>query len=234
MRNGQDRSLHTKDHSSVGATTRRPVCRGGFPRPPVDFDVILRNGQDRSLRVVGAIHESPTCHSEPTGEESRFAQVYFVLLEILRFAQDDKLGFVGMFLERTKYRIRVGRGLAPAVSAPSDEGAVKCVAFDWGRDFFHFSPSAFCLRQKPPPSSEGGIMGRRGRRPLRTKWNAFAPRTPIFPCVSAPASVYQTELRANSLLQQAAFPCIIKDRLSLQTGGLLVSCVVRSRTTDAG
>ena len=39
----------------------------------------------------------PDCHSEPTGEESRFAQVYFVLLEILRFAQDDKLGFVGVF-----------------------------------------------------------------------------------------------------------------------------------------
>lgn len=37
----------------------------------------------------------PNCHSEPTGEESRFAQVYFVLSEILRFAQDDKFGFVG-------------------------------------------------------------------------------------------------------------------------------------------
>ena len=37
----------------------------------------------------------PACHSEPTGEESRFAQVYFVRLEILRFAQDDKLGVVG-------------------------------------------------------------------------------------------------------------------------------------------
>ncbi len=44
---------------------------------------------------------------------------------------------------------------------PSDEGAVKCAAFDWGRDFFRFSPSVFCLRQKPPPSSEGGITGRR-------------------------------------------------------------------------
>ena len=52
-------------------------------------------GTDRSLRVVGAIHESPVCHSEPFGEESRFAQVYFVLLEILRSAQDDKLGVVG-------------------------------------------------------------------------------------------------------------------------------------------
>ncbi len=32
---------------------------------------------------------------------------YFVLLEILRFAQDDKLGFVGVIYT-------VGRGLAPA------------------------------------------------------------------------------------------------------------------------
>ena len=55
----------------------------------------LRNGQDRSLRVVGAIHESPACHSEPIGEESRFVYFYFALLEILRFAQDDKLGVVG-------------------------------------------------------------------------------------------------------------------------------------------
>ena len=31
------------------------------------------------------------CHSEPLGEESRFAYFYFVLSEILRFAQDDKL-----------------------------------------------------------------------------------------------------------------------------------------------
>ena len=44
--------------------------------------------------VVGAIHESPDCHSEPLGEESHIGSFYFVLLEILRFAQDDKLGFV--------------------------------------------------------------------------------------------------------------------------------------------
>ena len=90
---GTDRSLRTKNNASVGGDDSAPRCRGGFPRPPVDFDVILRNGQDRSLRVVGAIHESPVCHSEPIGEESRFAQVYFVLLGILRFAQDDKLEF---------------------------------------------------------------------------------------------------------------------------------------------
>ena len=52
----------------MGRRPRRPVYRGGSPCPP-------------------------DCHSEPLGEESRFAQVYFVLLEILRFAQDDKLGF---------------------------------------------------------------------------------------------------------------------------------------------
>ena len=52
----------------------------------------LRNGQDRSLRVVGAIQESPACHAEPLGEESHIGSFYFVLLEILRFAQDDKLG----------------------------------------------------------------------------------------------------------------------------------------------
>ena len=36
----------------------------------------------------------PDCHSEPLGEESHIGFFYFVLLEILRFAQDDKLGVV--------------------------------------------------------------------------------------------------------------------------------------------
>ena len=53
-----------------------PIFRGRRPRPPV-------------------------CHSEPLGEESRFAYFYFVLLAILRFAQDDKLGFVGVLTERS-------------------------------------------------------------------------------------------------------------------------------------
>ena len=44
------------------------------------------------------------CHSEPIGEESRFVYFYFALLEILRFAQDDKLYFV-----------RVGNGLDRSV-----------------------------------------------------------------------------------------------------------------------
>ena len=42
----------------------------------------------------------PNCHSEPLGEESRFVYFYFALLEILRFAQDDKFGFVGVLTER--------------------------------------------------------------------------------------------------------------------------------------
>ena len=52
----------------------------------------LRNGQDRSLRVVGAIHESPACHSEPLGEESRFVYFYFVRLEILRYRAGGQIG----------------------------------------------------------------------------------------------------------------------------------------------
>ncbi len=36
----------------------------------------------------------PDCHSEPLGEESHLVYFYFALLAILRFAQDDKLGFV--------------------------------------------------------------------------------------------------------------------------------------------
>ncbi len=42
----------------------------------------------------------PHCHSEPSGEESRLVYFYFVLLEILRFAQDDKSRFVGEYTER--------------------------------------------------------------------------------------------------------------------------------------
>ena len=52
-----------------------------------------RRGRRLGAPFVGAnCVRPPACHSEPTGEESRFAQVYFALLEILRFAQDDKLG----------------------------------------------------------------------------------------------------------------------------------------------
>ena len=37
---GTDRSLRTKNNASVGGDDSAPRCRGGFPRPPVDFDVI--------------------------------------------------------------------------------------------------------------------------------------------------------------------------------------------------
>ena len=50
---------------------------------------------------------------------------------------------------------------APAAYAPSDEGAVKCNAFDWGRETsrYFLSPSVFCLRQKPPPYEREGMRG---------------------------------------------------------------------------
>ena len=49
----------------------------------------------RSIVILSrSVKNPPDCHSEPLGEESRFVYFYFVLLEILRFAQDDKLGFV--------------------------------------------------------------------------------------------------------------------------------------------
>ena len=56
------------------------------------------------------------CPSAPCGEESCCVSFDFVLFERLRFAQDNKLGLVGVFWEQTKYRIWVGRGLAPAVN----------------------------------------------------------------------------------------------------------------------
>ena len=43
---------------------------------------------------------------------------YYVLLEILRFAQDDKLGFVGVIYT-------VGRGLAPAAGCAVNYGTGK-------------------------------------------------------------------------------------------------------------
>ena len=42
-----------------------------------------------------------------------------------------------------------------AVFAPSDEGAVKCNAFDWGRDFFRLSPSV--TPYGVPPADGGGL-----------------------------------------------------------------------------
>ena len=40
---GTDRSLRTKNNTSVGGDDSAPRCRGGFSRPPANFDVISRN-----------------------------------------------------------------------------------------------------------------------------------------------------------------------------------------------
>ena len=61
---------------------------------------------------------------------------------------------------------RVGRGLAPAVFAPSDEGAVKCNAFDWGRDFSVSLPPSRLRRATS--LVRGRNNGSSRRRPLRT------------------------------------------------------------------
>ena len=55
------------------------VCRG-----------INGTGNARSLLVGTNFVRPPGCHSEPLGEESRFAHFNFMLFEILRYAQDDK------------------------------------------------------------------------------------------------------------------------------------------------
>ena len=86
-----------KLHQNLRAGVETRPYNGAPSRRPLRSHYIFIFQSERSRpfpTVVGAIHESPACHSEPTGEESRFAQVYFALLEILRFAQDDKLGFV--------------------------------------------------------------------------------------------------------------------------------------------
>ena len=82
--------------------------------------------------IVGAnCVRPPDCHSEPISEEYRVVYFYFVLLEILRFAQDDKLEFVGEFRNgqdrslRTKCIFRVGRGLAPAAGFAVKYGTDK-------------------------------------------------------------------------------------------------------------
>ena len=56
----------------------------------------------------GTIQKSRICHTEAFAEESHFGSFYFVLLEILRYAQDDKSVFVVIILW-------VGRGQAPAL-----------------------------------------------------------------------------------------------------------------------
>ena len=51
------------------------------------------------------------------------------LQSVPRFFAGDKLGFVGVFLKRTKYKIRVGRGLAPAAGFAVNYGTVKTVPY---------------------------------------------------------------------------------------------------------
>ena len=96
-----------------------------FFTSPCVCDCVYDAVRTKSRSSVGERTRLPACHSEPIGEESRLVYFYFVLSAILRFAQDDKLGFVGVFLERTKYRIRVGRGLAPAAEFAVDCGTGK-------------------------------------------------------------------------------------------------------------
>ena len=55
---------------------------------------------------------------------------------------------------------------APAAYAPSDEGAVKCTAFDWGRDFFISLPPAFAYGKSHLPP-RGRNNGSSRRRPLQ-------------------------------------------------------------------
>ncbi len=58
----------------------------------------------------------PFGHSEASQKDLALHILDLVPVEILHCAQNDKLGVAGVFLERTKYRVRVGRGLAPAVN----------------------------------------------------------------------------------------------------------------------
>ena len=67
-------------------------------------------------------HLLPACHSEATAEESHFVYFYFVLLAILRFSQDDKLGFVGVLSER--HCAPVCRGGFPL--PPADFDVILC------------------------------------------------------------------------------------------------------------
>ena len=73
----------------------RALCSGAVSRLPAGKEYKL----EFVYPTVGAnCVRPPNCHSEPLGEESRFVYFYFALLEILRFAQDDKLVVVGINL----------------------------------------------------------------------------------------------------------------------------------------
>ena len=91
---------------------------GAIHESPVDFDVILRNGQDRSVHAQNTIY-------------------------------------------------RVGRGLAPAVSAPSERGLSNAQHLTGG-EIFPFLSLRLLPAAKATSLPEGGITSRRGRRPLRS------------------------------------------------------------------
>ena len=72
---------------------------------------------DKRVPVFGENPRPPDCHSEPLGEESRFAQVYFALLELLRYRAGGQckksLFFPHCAAQRANFRrvaCGVGRG----------------------------------------------------------------------------------------------------------------------------
>ena len=94
--NGLDRSV--KNIKLRGRTQFAPMSREQPKMRSAKLDQNLRAGVE-TRPYNGAPSADPykrargdplACHSEPIGEESRFVYFYFALLEILRFAQDDK------------------------------------------------------------------------------------------------------------------------------------------------
>ena len=71
------------------------VCT--FFTSPCVCDCVYDAVRTKSRSSVGERTRLPACHSEPIGEESRLVYLYFVLSAILRFAQEDKWGVVGVF-----------------------------------------------------------------------------------------------------------------------------------------
>ena len=63
---------------------------------------------------------------------------------------------------------------------PLPEGAVKCVAFDWGRDFFVALPPSFACGKSHLPLRGRGY-GAPSRRPLRSHFSLPVPRPNLSP-----------------------------------------------------
>ena len=97
----------------------------------------------------------------PPQQVGRFAErhlgrsLQFVGANCVRPTQCDVISRNGQDRSlRTKWNFRGRAGACSRRLCPLREGAVKCAAFDWGREtsrYFLF-PSVFCLRQKPPPA----------------------------------------------------------------------------------